>query len=96
MLMMACTLWIRMFNFSTFVGALRAGGDTRFALIMEICSIWFIGVPAAYIAAFVFHLPVYYVYLAVSIEEIAKAFVSGWRFKSKKWIHDLVNIETAV
>ena len=96
MLMMACTLWIRMFNFSTFVGALRAGGDTRFALIMEICSIWLIGVPAAYIAAFVFHLPVYYVYLAVSIEEIAKAFVSGWRFKSKKWIHDLVNIETAV
>ncbi len=96
MLMMACTLWIRMFNFSTFVGALRAGGDTRFALIMEICSIWLIGVPAAYIAAFVFHLPVYYVYLAVSIEEIAKAFVSGWRFKSKKWIHDLVNIESAV
>ena len=96
MLMMACTLWIRMFNFSTFVGALRAGGDTRFALIMEICSIWLIGVPAAYIAAFVFHLPVYYVYLAVSIEEIAKAFVSGWRFKSMKWIHDLVNIETAI
>lgn len=96
MLMMACTLWIRMFNFSTFIGGLRAGGDTRFALIMEICSIWLIGVPAAYTAAFVFHLPVYYVYLAVSIEEIAKAFVSGWRVKSKKWIHDLVNIETAV
>ncbi|MBC7876769.1 MAG: MATE family efflux transporter [Anaerolineales bacterium] len=93
MLMMACTLWIRMFNFSTFIGALRAGGDTRFALLMEICSIWLIGVPAAYIAAFVFHLPVYYVYLAVSIEEVAKAFVSAWRFKSKKWIHDLVNVE---
>ncbi len=94
MLMMACTLWIRMFNFSTFIGALRAGGDTRFALLMEICSIWLIGVPAAYLAAFVFHLPVYYVYLAVSIEEIAKAFVSGWRFKSRRWIHDLVNVET--
>lgn len=93
MLMMACTLWIRMFNFSTFIGALRAGGDTRFALLMEICSIWLIGVPAAYIAAFVFHLLVYYVYLAVSIEEIAKAFVSAWRFKSRKWIHDLVNVE---
>ncbi len=91
MLMMACTLWIRMFNFSTFIGALRAGGDTRFALIMEICSIWLIGVPAAYISAFVFHLPVYYVYLMVALEEFAKAFVSGWRFRSRKWIHDLVN-----
>lgn len=91
MLMMACTLWIRMFNFSTFIGALRAGGDTRFALFMEICSIWLIGVPAAYISAFVFHFPVYYVYLAVALEEIAKAFVSSWRFRSRKWIHDLVN-----
>ncbi len=92
MLMMACTLWLRMFNFSTFIGALRAGGDTRFALIMEICSIWLIGVPAAYTGAFVFHLPVYYVYLMVALEEFAKAFVSGWRVRSRKWIHDLVNV----
>jgi putative MATE family efflux protein len=91
MLVMACTLWIRVFNFSTFIGALRAGGDTRFALIMEICSIWLIGVPAAYVGAFVLHLPVYFVYLMVALEEIAKAFVSGWRFRSRKWIHDLVN-----
>ena len=91
MLVMACTLWIRMFNFSTFIGALRAGGDTRFALIMEICSIWFIGVPAAYFGAFVLHLPVYYVYLLIMLEEIVKAFVSAWRIYSRKWIHDLVN-----
>ncbi|MDO9300488.1 MAG: MATE family efflux transporter, partial [Anaerolineales bacterium] len=92
LLVMACSLWIRMFNFSIFIGALRAGGDTRFALIMEICSIWLIGVPAAYVGAFVLHLPVYLVYLMVMLEEIAKAFVSGWRFRSRKWIHDLVNI----
>ncbi|MEY2818103.1 MAG: hypothetical protein RL275_1566 [Chloroflexota bacterium] len=92
MLMMACTLWIRMFNFSTFIGALRAGGDTRFALLMELCSIWLIGVPAAYIGAFVLHFPVYIVYLMVALEEVAKAFVSGWRVYSRKWIHDLVNV----
>jgi Na+-driven multidrug efflux pump len=92
LLVMACGLWIRMFNFSVFIGALRAGGDTRFALLMEICSIWLIGVPAAYIGAFVLHLPVYFVYLMVMLEEVAKAFISGWRFKSRKWIHDLVNI----
>ena len=88
---MAGTLWIRMFNFSVFIGALRAGGDTRFALLMEICSIWLIGVPAAYVGAFVLHLPVYLVYLMVMLEELAKAFVSGWRYTSRKWIHDLVN-----
>ncbi|MBP6176757.1 MAG: MATE family efflux transporter [Anaerolineales bacterium] len=91
LMVMACTLWIRMFNFSTFIGAFRAGGDTRFALLMEICSIWLIGVPAAYIGAFVLHLPVYYVYLMVMLEEFSKSFVSLWRFRSRKWIHDLVN-----
>ena len=92
MLVMASCLWIRMFNFTVFIGALRAGGDTRFALIMEICSIWLIGVPAAYVGGFVLHLPVYWVYLMVILEEVAKAFVSWWRFNSRKWIHDLVNI----
>jgi putative MATE family efflux protein len=91
MLMMAGVLWIRMFNFSTFIGAFRAGGDTRFALLMEVCSIWLIGVPVAYLGAFVLELPVYLVYLLVSLEEVAKAFVSYWRFKSRNWIHDLVN-----
>ncbi len=91
MLVMSCVLWIRMFNFSTFVGALRSGGDTRFALLMEVISMWGIGVPAAYIGAFVLDLPVYYVYLMVGLEEVFKAFVSGWRIYSRKWIHDLVN-----
>ena len=91
LLVLSVSLWIRMFNFSTFISALRAGGDTRFALIMEICSIWLIGVPAAYIGAFILHLPVYLVYLMVILEEIAKAFVSGWRVWSRRWIHDLVN-----
>jgi putative MATE family efflux protein len=93
LLVMACTLWIRMFNFSVFIGALRAGGDTRFALLMEFSSMWLVGVPAAYVGAFIFHLPVYFVYLMVMLEELTKAFISGWRFKSLKWIHDLVNVE---
>ena len=92
MLVMSCVLWVRMFNFITFIGALRAGGDTLFALIMEICSIWLIGVPAAYIGAFILGLPVYFVYLMVGLEELAKALVSFWRFRSRKWIHDLVNV----
>ncbi len=91
MLVMGLALWVRIFNFVTFIGALRAGGDTRFALIMEICSIWLIGVPAAYAGAFVLKLPVYYVYLMVVLEELVKVFISAWRIRSRKWIHDLVN-----
>ena len=96
LLVMASTLWIRMFNFTVFIGALRAGGDTRFALLMEFASMWLVGVPAAYVGAFVFHLPVYLVYLMVMLEELTKAFISGWRFRSRKWIHDLVNVPPGI
>lgn len=92
MLVMAGAFWIRMFNFVTFIGALRAGGDTRFSLLMEIFSIWVIGVPVAYLGAFVLDLPVYLVYLLVMLEELFKVFISLWRIRSGKWIHDLVNV----
>jgi len=91
MLVMGLVLWIRIFNFITFIGGMRAGGDTRFALLMELFSIWLIGVPAAYIGAFVLKLPVYWVYLMVIAEEIVKGFVSAWRIYSRRWIHNLVN-----
>jgi putative MATE family efflux protein len=91
LLTFSLTAWLRVHNFMLFVGALRAGGDTRFALIMELLSIWLIGVPAALIGGFVLHLPVYGVYWMVLLEEAVKAVVISWRFRSKKWIHDLVN-----
>ncbi|MEJ5225300.1 MAG: MATE family efflux transporter, partial [Anaerolineales bacterium] len=94
MLVFASTLWLRVHNFILFVGTLRAGGDTRFAFIMELSSIWLVGVPAALVGGFVLKLPVYGVYLMVLLEEVVKAIVIQWRFRSRKWIHDLVNVET--
>lgn len=89
------SIWLRVFNFMLFIGALRAGGDTRFAMFMEIFSIWVVGVPAALIGGFVLHLPVYYVYALVLLEEIVKAIVIFRRYISRKWIHDLVNVNEA-
>jgi len=92
MLIFSLTAWVRSINFILFVGALRAGGDTRFAMFMEIFSIWVIGVPAALIGGFVLKLPVYGVYMMVLLEEIVKVFIITSRFRSRKWIHDLVNV----
>ena len=91
MLVYSLSVWLRAFNFILFIGALRAGGDTKFAMYMELLSIWLIGVPAALIGGFVLHLPVYYVYALVLLEEAVKAIVIYRRFVSRKWIHDLVN-----
>lgn len=95
MLVFGLTLWLRVHNFILFVGTLRAGGDTRFAFLMELSSIWLVGVPAALIGGFVLKLPVYGVYLMVALEEVVKAVVIQWRFRSRKWINDLVNANVA-
>jgi len=92
MMIFSFSAWLRSINFILFVGVLRAGGDTRFAMFMEMFSIWVIGVPAALIGGFVLKLPVYGVYLMVLLEELVKAFIIVQRYRSRKWIHDLVNL----
>ena len=93
MLVYALSAWLRVFNFMLFIGALRAGGDTRYAMFTELFSIWVIGVPAALIGGFVLHLPVYIVYAMVLLEEAAKALIILRRYLSRAWIHDLVNLD---
>jgi putative MATE family efflux protein len=92
MLVYSLSAWLRVFNFMLFIGAMRAGGDTRFAMFTELFSIWMIGVPSALLGGFVFHLPVYGVYAMVLLEEAIKAIIITRRFLSRKWIHDLVNV----
>jgi putative MATE family efflux protein len=87
----AFSSWLRVFNFMLFIGALRAGGDTRYSMFIELFSIWMVGVPAAMIGGFVLQFPVYGVYALVLLEEAVKAVIVFRRFLSRRWIHDLVN-----
>ncbi|PJH76282.1 MAG: hypothetical protein CO064_02085 [Anaerolineae bacterium CG_4_9_14_0_8_um_filter_58_9] len=89
MLILASFLWVRAQNMTLIVGAFRGGGDTRFALFLDGFIIWMLGVPLAFLGGFVFHLPVYWVYLLVMSEEATKYILSLPRFFSRKWIHDL-------
>lgn len=84
-------LWLRMANLMIFVGILRSGGDTLFALLLDGLIIWFVGVPLAFFGAFVLHLPIAWVYTLVMTEELVKAVLGLWRFISRKWIHHLAH-----
>jgi putative MATE family efflux protein len=87
-------LWVRVNNMTTVVGILRAGGDTRFSLFLDGIIIWIVGVPMAYLGAFVFHWPVYLVYLCAMSEEATKWFLGINRYFSRKWINNLtVHVE---
>jgi Na+-driven multidrug efflux pump len=87
-------LWVRVNNMTIVVGILRAGGDTRFSLFLDGIIIWIVGVPMAYLAAFVLDLPVYFVYLFAMSEEAAKWILGLHRYLSRKWINNLtVHVE---
>jgi len=89
LLIYGSTMWIRVSNLIIFIGLLRSGGDTRYALILEMCSIWLIGVPSAFIGAFILDWPVFGVYALVLSEELFKLIFVIPRVRSKKWIHNL-------
>jgi len=80
----------RIFNAILIVGILRSGGDTKFSLFLEMGSVWLVGVPLAFLGALVWGLPVYWVFVLVSLEEILKAAIGIPRLISKKWLRNVV------
>lgn len=84
-------LFVKTYNAAIITGVLRAGGDTKFAMYAETGCVWLIGVPLAFLGALVFELPVYFVVLMVQSEEIIKLFITTHRFRSKKWVRNLVH-----
>jgi putative MATE family efflux protein len=82
-------LVIRSSNLTIIVGILRSGGDTRFPLVLDVGTVWLVGVPMALLGAFVLHLPVYWVAAMVMTEEVVKLIGGLYRFLSRKWINNL-------
>lgn len=80
----------KFYNTIMVIGTLRSGGDTLYSMIMELTSVWLVGVPMALIGAFVLKWPVYMVVALVNIEEVVKVFLGLPRLISKKWAKRLV------
>lgn len=72
-------------------GVLRAGGDTRYAALCESSCIWAYGVPVAFITALVFKFPVYICAFFVACEDIIKFIFLRRRFRSNKWVRNVVS-----
>jgi Na+-driven multidrug efflux pump len=72
------------------MGVLRAGGGVVFSRLFESCTMWFIGVPLAFIGALTLKWPVYLVYALVVVEEVIKFVLCLWRSFSGKWMKILV------
>lgn len=80
----------KMFTYMFICGILRAGGDTKFCMFVDIVTIWFIGVPLSFFAVLILNLPVHLVMAVVFGEEILKLIVVLKRYSSRKWINNLI------
>ncbi len=70
-------------------GIIRSGGKTTYIMIIDMIGTWLVGAPLGLLTAFVFHLPVVWVYFILSQEELVRLFISFLVFRRKKWIASL-------
>lgn len=70
-------------------GVFPAGGDTRFDAEITAITMWLVALPLGCLCAFMFHLPVVVVYLAVCLDELTKVLFVYPRFKKYLWLKNL-------
>ena len=84
------TMFMDVFNGVMVSGTLRSGGDTRFAMLTEVGTVWLIGVPIAFLTSLKLGWPVYLAVLAVKSEGVVKGVILLRRFLSKKWLNTVI------
>jgi putative MATE family efflux protein len=88
-ILLSCSYPFRAFNMSMIIGVCRAGGDTVFGVLYDLIFMWLISLPLAAAAAFLFHFPVWLVYLLIIIEDPLKVTLGLWRLKTGKWLNSV-------
>lgn len=71
------------------VGILRGGGDTRFAMLVDVFFLWTVSIPLGLCAGFLFKWSPPLVLLALRSDEIIKFLVATVRIQRGKWIRDV-------
>ena len=67
-------------------GVLRGGGDTKMLMLADNIFLWIASVPLGVIAGLVLHLPAFWIYFALKIDQVLKAVWCVIRLRSGKWI----------
>ena len=90
LIVFGATMAIDLINGVLIAGVLRAGGDTRFTMLVECGSIWLIAVPLAFMSALVWHLPIHLALLMTRTESLIKVVILSSRYRSKKWMNTVI------
>ena len=88
-IIMGILMALKSFNTLIIIGVLRSGGDTRYALFLELGCMWLVSIPLTFIAAFK-GAPIYVLVLLTYSEELVKFIFGVPRALSKKWAANIV------
>ncbi len=67
-------------------GVLRGGGDTKVLMLADNVFLWVASLPLGMLAGFVLHLPAFWIYFFLKIDQVLKAIWCVYRLNSGKWI----------
>lgn len=73
-------------------GVLRGGGDTKMLMLADNIFLWIISIPLGLLAAFVFHMPAFWIYFFLKFDQIVKAVWCVIRLSSGKWIKKIKSV----
>lgn len=85
----AAIIVFQSFNMVNIVGILRGGGDTRFAMAIDITALWAFALPCGALAGLYFKWPLPIVFLLLTSDEVVKFLIGIWRFKTGKWLQNV-------
>ncbi|MDY4576244.1 MAG: MATE family efflux transporter [Intestinibacter sp.] len=88
-IIMGVMMALRTFNTFIVIGVLRSGGDTKYALFLEMGCMWLVSLPITFVAAYK-GIPIYLLVAFTYTEEIAKFIFGVPRAVSKKWANNIV------
>lgn len=77
------------FNYTCVIGVLRGGGDSRFALLVDVVTMWTVAIPVGAVAGLILKWPLPVVFVLLTIDEPIKIFIGFSRFKSGKWLRNV-------
>lgn len=90
LMIMMCFYPLNAFNMCWVVGICRAGGDTIFAAIIDVCFMWIIAIPLAACVAYFTSVQPYIIYVCLLSEQVFKFIAGFYRIKSGKWLNNVV------
>lgn len=86
LLMFAILAPVKVSNMILGGGIVRSGGKTAYIMVIDMVGTWLIGMPLGLVTAFVFRLPVTWVYFILSQEELVRLALTVLVFRRRNWM----------